>query len=183
VLVTGRQLPDLLQVSPPIELFDRAVLENGALLYSPSDRSEQLLADPPPQELVAELERRGVSPLAVGRVIVATDEPYADLVRKTIRELGLSLQLIFNKGAVMALPTGVDKGTGMSAALVELGILPAASVGIGDAENDLAFLALCGYAVAVGNALESVKQQADLVTAGAAGAGIVEVIDRLLGIP
>jgi hypothetical protein len=71
----------------------------------------------------------------------------------------------------------------MSAALVELGILPAASVGIGDAENDLAFMALCAYAVAVGNALESVKQQADLVTAGAAGAGIVEVIDRLLGIP
>ena len=62
---------------------------------------------------------------------------------ETIRELGLELQVIFNKGAVMVLPTGVNKATGLAAALDELGLSPHNVVGVGDAENDHAFLALC----------------------------------------
>jgi len=53
-------------------------------------------------------------------------------------------------------------------------------VGVGDAENDLAFLARCGCAVAVANALESVKARSDLITAGERGAGVVELTEKLL---
>ncbi|MGH7516524.1 MAG: HAD family hydrolase [Gemmatimonadales bacterium] len=180
VLVTGRELPDLMQVFPGIELFDRVVAENGALLYNPSDRSERSLADSPPEEFVAELTRRRVSPLSVGRVIVATWEPHETAVLEVIRELGLELQVIFNKGAVMVLPSGVNKATGMDAALVELGLSRHNAVGVGDAENDHAFLARCGCAVAVANALDSLKERADLVTASERSAGVVELIDRLL---
>ena len=52
-------------------------------------------------------------------------------------------------------------------------------VGIGDAENDEAFLALCGLGVAVANALDSLKARADQVTRGENGAGVREVIDSL----
>jgi HAD superfamily hydrolase (TIGR01484 family) len=104
VLVTGRQLPDLLDILPRIDLFDRVVVENGAVLYRPHDRTEQALAEPPPEEFVAVLRERGVSPLAVGRVIVATSEPQQAAVLDAIRQLGLELQVIFNKGAVMVLP-------------------------------------------------------------------------------
>ena len=72
---------------------------------------------------------------------------------ETIRELGLELQVIFNKGAVMVLPAGVNKATGLAAALESLGLSPHNAVGVGDAENDHAFLALCECAVAVANAL------------------------------
>jgi hypothetical protein len=78
------------------------------------------------------------------------------------------------------LPTGVNKATGLQAALVRLGLSPHNVVAAGDAENDHAFLSVCGCAVAVANALPAIKENADLVTAGARGDGIVELVDRLL---
>lgn len=100
---------------------------------------------------------------------------------KTIRELGLELQVIFNKGAVMVLPSGVNKATGLQAALRELGLSSHNVVSVGDAENDHAFLAVSECSVAVANALPLVKQRCDLVTAGACGAGVAELIDRVIG--
>ena len=80
----------------------------------------------------------------------------------------------------MVLPSGVDKASGLRIALEELRISAHNTVGVGDAENDQAFLALCGYSVAVANALPGVKQRADYVTRADHGAGVVELIDRLL---
>src|SRR3954462_3318630 len=122
ILVTGRELADLLRAFPSIDLFDRVVAENGALVYTPSTREEQPLADPPPKAFVAALQAQGVTPLSVGRVIVATWHPNETTVLTTIRDLGLEHQLIFNKGAVMVLPPGINKAAGLSAALEQLGI-------------------------------------------------------------
>ena len=180
VLVTGRQLADLMEVFPRLDLFDRVVAENGAVLYSPSERSERALAEPPPPAFVTALRRRKVAPLGVGRVIVATGRPLETVVLDTIRELGLQLEVILNKDAVMVLPSGVNKASGLDAALAELGISRRNTVGIGDAENDQAFLAHCECAVAVANALPPLRERADLVTAGEHGAGVVELIDRML---
>ena len=77
-----------------------------------------------------------------------------------IRELGLELQVIFNKGAVMVLPTGVNKATGLKGALKELKVLPEKVVAVGDAENDHAFLDYCGFSAAVANALPAVQEHA-----------------------
>ena len=139
-----------------------------------------MLAPAPPEAFVARLRERGVHPLSVGRSIVASWEPMQDIVLETIRELGLELQIVFNKGAVMVLPSGVNKASGLAAALAECGLSPHNVVGIGDAENDHAFLAMCGCSVAVANALDSVKAEADLVTSGARGDGVRELIERLL---
>jgi HAD superfamily hydrolase (TIGR01484 family) len=180
VLVTGRRLPHLVRLFPRVDLFDRIVAENGALLSNPLSGSERTLADPPTRDFVAALEGRGVSPLSVGRVIVATSTAYEASVRNVIEGLGVELEIILNKGSIMVLPSGVDKASGMDAALIELGISPLNVVGVGDAENDLAFLARCGCAVAVANALESVKARSDLITAGERGAGVVELTEKLL---
>jgi HAD superfamily hydrolase (TIGR01484 family) len=180
ILVSGRELEDLQRVFDRLDLFDRAVLENGALLYLPETREEKVLAERPPEEFVRELERRGVGPVSVGRVIVATWTPHENAVLETIRDLGLELQVIFNKGAVMVLPSGVNKATGLAAALGELGLSPHNAVGVGDAENDHAFLNLCECGVAVSNALPMLKERADWVTNGDHGAGVAELIDRML---
>jgi hydroxymethylpyrimidine pyrophosphatase-like HAD family hydrolase len=179
VMVTGRELDDLFSTFAQTALFDRIVAENGALLYDPGRGTRRLLAPPPPPELVRRLRDRQV-PLSVGASIVATVQPHEHVVLDAIRELGLEWHVIFNKGAVMVLPSGVTKVTGLAPALDELGVAPASAIGIGDAENDQAFLQFCGLGVAVANALPSVKSRADLVTAGARGAGVVELIDRLL---
>ncbi len=99
---------------------------------------------------------------------------------ETIRELGLELQIIFNKGAVMVLPPGVNKATGLAAALERMKLSPLNVVGIGDAENDHAFLSGCGCAVAVANALPMVKEEAAIVTEAARGGGVAELIGRLV---
>ena len=180
ILVTGRQLDDLGRTFPRLDLFHRVVAENGALLYNPATRDEKPLGEPPPAEFVEALRARGVQPLAIGRSIVATWEPNQTVVLETIRALGLELQVIFNKGAVMVLPAGVNKGSGLYAALSELDLSPHNAVGIGDAENDHTFLNLCECSVAVANALPMLKERADLVTTGAHGDGLAELVARLI---
>jgi len=180
LLITGRQLEELRQVAPDLGLFDRIVAENGAVLYRPETGDEVLLGAPPVKAFVDLLRRKQVNPLSIGRVIVATRTPHEVRVLNAIRELGLELEIIFNKGAVMVLPSGVNKASGLAHALHELKIPPARVVGVGDAENDHAFLDACGFGVAVANAVPALKQHARLVTEGAAGDGVLEVIDRLL---
>ncbi|HEY8716051.1 MAG TPA: HAD-IIB family hydrolase, partial [Candidatus Acidoferrum sp.] len=180
VLATGRELPELLRVFPETAMFDLAVVENGAMLFNPASGEKKLLAQAPPAGFVEELRRRGVSPLSVGESIVATWHPHENTVLEVIRDMGLEMQVIFNKDAVMILPSGANKGTGVRAALDELGLSTHNALGVGDAENDHAFLGICECSVAVGNALPALKERADVVTAATHGAGVEEIIEKLL---
>src|SRR5450631_1245834 len=180
VLVTGRELPQLLEIFDRADLFDWIVAENGSLIYRPANGRKRVLAEPPPQELIQELERRGVGPISVGEAIVATWRPHESTVIEVIRELNLDRQIVFNKDAVMILPTGLDKATGMDAALREMKQSWNSVVGIGDAENDLAFLSRCQYSVAVSNALDSLKLEVDFTTKAARSQGVIELIEEIL---
>ncbi|TPL91484.1 HAD family hydrolase [Mesorhizobium sp. B2-3-12] len=180
LLVTGRELPDLKRVFPEIGLFDKVVAENGALIYTPASEEERVISPSPEPKFVAGLKKQGVKPLSVGRSIVATWEPHQATVLDVIKKMGLELEIIFNKGAVMILPSGVNKATGLAAALEELRLSPHNVVGVGDAENDHAFLQACGCSVAVDNAIPAVKSTANLVTRGARGKGVEELIDKLI---
>ncbi len=102
------------------------------------------------------------------------------MVLQTIRDLGLELQVIFNKGAVMILPSGINKATGLAAALKCMHISPDNVVAIGDAENDHALLESCGIGVAVANAIPLLKAHADWVTDGPSGEGVQQLVARLL---
>lgn len=178
VLVTGRRLDDLQDVFPGAAEFDAVVAENGAILWQ-APRPARLLAAAPPPGLTERLRSRGI-PFVAGQVVVASWDPYGPAVRQAIAELGLPLEIVLNKEAVMVLPPGVDKGSGLSAALAAIGVAAAEVVAIGDAENDEVMLGLAGCAVAVANALPSVRAKADLVTAGERGAGVEELVRRLL---
>jgi phosphoglycolate phosphatase (TIGR01487 family) len=180
MLITGRELESLQSVFRELSLFDLIVAENGALLYYPSTGKEKPLAKTPPTRFVEMLRRSGVNPLSIGRCIVATVKPHDVEVERAIHELGLDLHIILNRESVMILPNGVDKGTGFGAALAELDVESASVVGIGDAENDLAFLSLCGFSVAVANAIPTLKERVQLVTSYEDGAGVAEVLQKLL---
>jgi HAD superfamily hydrolase (TIGR01484 family) len=179
ILVTGRDLPDLQSTFSELELFDLVVAENGALLFDPATQEETPLAEPPAQAFVDRLREMGVAPLSVGRTIVATWVPNEKRVLEAIHDLALELHIVFNKGAVMVLPSDVNKAWGLRRALRRLGLSPHNVVAIGDAENDQAFLGACGCAVAVANALPSVKAKADLVVADN-GAGVIELAHMLV---
>jgi hydroxymethylpyrimidine pyrophosphatase-like HAD family hydrolase len=179
ILVTGRHLEDLKQIFPQILLFERVIAENGALLYRPSPSEMQTLGEPPPEKFLQALSARGV-PFKAGHVMLNTHTPYDQAALEVIGELGLDWRVIYNKGAVMLLPSGIDKASALKRALQELSLSRHDLVTIGDGENDLDFLDLGALAVAVKNALPVLKEKADWVTSQPAGAGVVELIDRLL---
>ena len=180
VLVTGREMKDLVIVFPEFKVFDHIVAENGAVLYNTATGEEQLLGEGPGPAFVRELQRKGVHPLSVGKVIVATWVPHEQEVLEVIRESGCEHQVIFNKGAVMILPPGINKATGLQALLQRLQLSAHNVVGVGDAENDSSLLQASEAAVAVGNALPSLRALADWVTPSGHGAGVSELVDRLV---
>jgi len=179
ILVTGRELHDLVSIFPELDRFDLVVVENGAVIFHPDTGVTEVLSSPPPTEFVARLHERGV-PLSAGSAIVATWEPHEKEVLETIKALGLEMQVIFNKGAVMVLPSGVNKATGLLTALKGLGLEPSEVAGIGDAENDHAFLEVCGLSVAVANALPAIREKVHLVMKGDHGDGVAELMERLM---
>lgn len=180
VLVTGRELDELLALFPELGVFDRVVAENGAVLYTPKTKAQRTLGEPPSPEFVCELERRGVQPLSVGRSIVATVHPHETIVLEAIRDLGLALQVIFNKGAVMVLPASLNKASGLLAALDDLKLSPRNVAAIGDAENDHALLRAAEFSVAVANALPTLQQEADRTSAHENGDAVIELVDALV---
>jgi HAD superfamily hydrolase (TIGR01484 family) len=180
ILVTGRQVDDLLHSFPPVSIFDFVVAENGAVVYRPGSTARRTLASPPPLEFVETLRARRVEPLSLGEVVVATERPNEIVALHVIQELRLDLDVILNKESVMVLPCGVNKATGLAAVLQDLHLSPMEVVAVGDAENDRALLAGSGFGVAVANAVESLKAEADLVTGGDHGLGIRQLIDALI---
>lgn len=179
VLVTGRQLDDLARVFERFDLFEWIVAENGALIHHPAKRETRTLGALPTQPFLEALRARNV-PFAVGECIVATWQPHEETVLEVIRTQGLELQVIFNKGAVMVLPSGVNKATGLGAVLEAMGVSAHNVVAVGDAENDHAFLQFSEAAAAVFNAIAALKDKADVVTQAAFGAGVRELIAQVL---
>jgi hydroxymethylpyrimidine pyrophosphatase-like HAD family hydrolase len=180
ILVTGRELPELYSVFPDHALCDCIVAENGALLRWPAEDRDESVGEPVPEAFLKEIMHRGVKPFSVGKVIFATWRPHENVVLEIIQSLGIEYHIIFNKRAVMVLPSGVNKATGLARALKRMKLSPKQVVGIGDAENDHAFLDSCAVAAAVDNALPALKERCDLVMARDHGDGVIELIDRLL---
>jgi len=185
ILVTGRELPELESVFPQFRLCDAIVAENGGLLWWPGESEggpcgEEVLGEPVPPTFLKEVATRGVQPYSVGKVIFATWRPHETAVLEIIQSLGIEYHIIFNKRAVMVLPSGVNKATGLKRVLKRLNISPHHVVGVGDAENDHAFLESCAVAAAVANALPALQERCDLVMQRDHGGGVVELIDRML---
>jgi hydroxymethylpyrimidine pyrophosphatase-like HAD family hydrolase len=180
ILLTGRRLDDLRQSCPNLSLFDYVVAENGAAIYEPRTRAETLLGNPPPAEFIARLRELGVHPLDVGRVIVATWLPHQAAVLQAIQEMGLELHIVFNRTAIMVLPPGVNKATGMEYALRKLGLSSHEVFGVGDSENDHSFLERSECSGAVANAIPSVRTRVAMVAKQDNGAGLAELIDELI---
>jgi HAD superfamily hydrolase (TIGR01484 family) len=180
ILVTGRVLDDLLAIFPRIDLFDLVVAENGGVLFDPQARSTELLAEAPPARFVETLHARGVAPVAVGRTIVATWMPNEVAVLEAIRDLGLELHLIFNKGAVMVCSTGITKASGLAAALDRLRLSPRNSGPWATRRNDHSMLRFAEYGAAVTSAVPLLKEAADLVLARGPRRRCDGLVDRLV---
>src|SRR5262245_14477404 len=109
LLVTGREVADIQRLFPKHDIFDKIIAENGAFLYTPSTRKERPLGPAPSPDLVQRLREQGVKPLFVGRSVISTHEPNEIIALETVKELGLELEIIFNKGSVMIMPSEIGR--------------------------------------------------------------------------
>lgn len=179
LLVTGRVLEEIQAACPDLSVFDAVVAENGALIWFPSSNQKIHLGLPPPDSFLGELRAQNV-PFHTGNVVVGTWSRYAGQVLELIRRSGLDSQLIFNREALMILPGGINKASGVRRALEELRRSEKSLVAIGDAENDVPLLTAAGVGLAPRNSVPAVAAIADDRLAHPGGAGVARYVYDIL---
>ena len=112
LLVTGRVLEDVQRACDELSPFDAVIAENGALIYLCALGRTIQIGEPPPEHFLGELRAQGV-PFHTGAVIVGTWEQHANKLFKLIRRFGIDAQLVFNRAALMVLPSGINKAVGI----------------------------------------------------------------------
>lgn len=181
ILVSGRRLENILPICGVLDLFETVILENGAVSYCPRSGTQELIAPAVDERFLRDLKRDlPGEPLFVGRSMVATDAVNARRVEMTIARGGYDLRTVGCGGRVLVLPTGVDKGSGLSHALAGLGVPRNRVVAVGDEENDIALVDGCGLRAAVGNASPRLKAAADIVLPGSCEESIRHLAGLLL---
>jgi len=170
ILVTGRILTELRAVFPDVDhWFDAIVAENGAV--TSGTRGRRRLAAPVDPRVHRALQQQGHE-VRAGLVLLACRAEADVDALAAIQHLGLGYQLVYNRSELMILPGGVTKGTGLVQALADLGLSPHSAIGIGDAQNDHSLLEGCELGVAVFNAVDALKDHADLVLDERDGRGV-----------
>jgi hypothetical protein len=175
ILVTGRTFFELVRVCERLDLFDAVVAENGGVLYFPAEGRINNLAPAPPSALLAELDRREIA-FHVGRVVVGTTRTAEAQVREALAAVGATLAIFYNRDALMLLPAGISKGSGVRHVIPHLGLSFHDVVAIGDAENDLELFEACGWAACPTNGVPELKERADWVFEGVNGSAIARAI-------
>jgi hydroxymethylpyrimidine pyrophosphatase-like HAD family hydrolase len=179
ILVTGRVHDDVEMLCADLSVFDAIVAENGAVVCLPADERTIHLATPPPDQLLAQLRSAGI-PFHTGSIIVGTWKRYATRVLELVSRTGVDVQLIFNREALMMLPSGINKAVGVRRALDELGRSEHNLIAFGDAENDLPLLNMAAIGVAAAGSVPAVAAQADEQLSRKDGSSVARYIQRVL---
>jgi hydroxymethylpyrimidine pyrophosphatase-like HAD family hydrolase len=175
ILVTGRTFFELSRVCDCLELFEAVVAENGAVLYYPGSAMIRDQGPPPPNRLLAELDRRGIY-YQVGRVIVGAARTDEGAIREALGTVGVNRDTVYNRAALMLLPAGVSKGTGVQNALRFLGLSFHDVLAFGDAENDLPFFEVCGWRACPADGMPLLKERADWIFPGENGEAVAAAV-------
>nr|QNO46112.1 phosphoglycolate phosphatase [Methanosarcinales archaeon ANME-2c ERB4] len=176
-IASGRRLPFLVGVNEGRGFADCIIAENGAVIYDPVDGTKTLLGEGL-DELKAAFA--GVDFVAIEEVIVATTIEHLEAVEAIVIGNGLSVDIELNRNDVMVMPKGVNKGSGIVKAAEMYGIERENLACVGDAENDLGMFAVAGVRVAVANAVDALKSEADIVCNEPYGAGVAEFVRSCL---
>ncbi len=124
-------------------------------------------------------------------VMLNPDTPFQKLglhftnteARKRVRArlADLPLEIVDSETTSLELQAaGVDKAAGLLALTELLGIVPEATIAVGDADNDLAMVRAAGIGVAMGNANERVRAAANVSVADNDHGGCAEAIHTYL---
>lgn len=179
ILVTGRRMSEWSKIRPFEEICAAIVAEDGAAIYFPRNEAMMLPFGKIAPEVIKKLEARNI-PMERGLAIAATWRPHDRDVLEVLSNTSYAATIEYNKGAVMVLPPGATKGTGLLTALNELGFSPHNVVAFGDAENDRSLFEQAELAVAVANTAPEIKAIADVVLPDTNGKGVSILVENLM---
>lgn len=74
------------------------------------------------------------------------------------------------------------KADGIKLILDGLGLPAGQSIAIGDSPNDSEMIEFAGIGIAMGNAVDEIKQKADMITSDVESAGVAAALEKLFGI-
>ncbi len=181
IVVTGRILEDLREVSGDLSWADAYVCENGAVIALPGGDPRMLCPAVSPQ-LQRAIESAGVTCTA-GRCIIEADAADAPRILSIVRALELPLALHFNRNRLMVLPHGVCKSSGLREVLRFFRLSGHNALAIGDAENDHDLLQACEVGAAVAWGSPALLRAADLHVPGERPGAVApylrEALDRI----
>ena len=173
-LVTGRRF-ETVTLGHLGEIFSGVVWENGAVLSHTASGETYLPFGQLDPRLLKAMEDAGI-PFERGLAIAATWTPHDQALWRLLSTHGGTSSIEYNKGAVMVLPPGATKGSGLERLLALCGLSSRNLAAFGDAENDLSMLTLAEVSVAVGDAVPAVIETADVLAKTPGPQGVLEIL-------
>jgi len=177
IIATGRGMPFVKAWGGILSFSDAVVAEDGAVIWLPKSARVEVLGDG--SRTRAAFRAYGM-PCDEGEVIVSVKKTAERRAREIVEREGLEVDFHYNFDSVMLLPRGVDKVAGVRAALGALHVQGHDLICIGDGENDLALFDMGTLKVATENAVEALKEKADIVCDRPYAEGVARFIDSLL---
>ena len=99
--------------------------------------------------------------------------------RKILSEKNIDVELSDSQYAYHINSSGIDKGTGFNEIMNKLSINSNDVIAIGDSATDVPLFKVAKTSVALGNAADDVKSEANIVVSAKAGDGVLEALDKL----
>lgn len=116
------------------------------------------------------------------KVLFIMEKEYIEEIKNFVKEKGFDEKFTFVQSATHyyeLLPFGMTKGAGILKLAEILGIEHKKLIAIGDNDNDIDMIKKAGIGIAVANAADSVKENADWITVDNNSNAIAKVIERL----
>ncbi|MBX8632429.1 MAG: HAD hydrolase family protein [Thermoplasmata archaeon] len=177
IIVSGRGLPFMLNMSARFSRVDALVAENGAVIVNGGHVEK--LSEMKGKRIAEMLKERHVH-FARGQVISYIQKGYMREAEEAVSTMGGIAKIVRNLDSGMVLPDDVDKDVGLLHALRGLGIRPDETLVVGDGENDLSLYRGPFIKAALTNSVDEIKRLADFNAGEAGGRGVSSLIDRIL---
>ena len=102
-----------------------------------------------------------------------------ELARKLLFEKNIDVELSDSQYAYHINSPGINKGTGFTKIMEKLSISSDDVIAIGDSATDIPLFKVAKTSIALGNASDQVKSEANMVVSAKAGDGVLEALDKL----
>ncbi len=182
ILVTGNVLCAAKMVAVMVGTSGGIVGENGG--YIQTRKKNLVLGDikkciPAYKHLKSlhKIEKTEFSDIRLSEIAIVRNID-VDIVKETVKDF--DVEVYDTKFAIHLTDPEINKGKSLEIVAKDMGISAKDIMAVGDSENDLEFLEVAGFKVAVANADKELKENTDYVTTKLYGDGTAEAIEKFI---